>query len=236
MKKIMEGYEMKRYIFLVLWFCVVSVTALPLVVLTGCGGGGGGDSAPAPTPVPPTPPPSTEALIGNFRFVYKILTTWTDRITLNTKSSLKSSEGTDVFTGFNASYPSVTVAVGSWMPSISKYIIVEGMGSSSPFVSGYVFSINADNTLPGCYMISSDSGDTWSNCYAFILPNSHKTPLGSWEMTAEAQASPIDIIEAFEKRLAEDREIQARHPESAVSVDGDLKLKINELKALISGQ
>jgi hypothetical protein len=151
---------------------------------------------------------------------------------LNTKSSLKTSEGTDIYTGYDADYPSVTAAAGAWYPSLSEYIIASVL-YSSPYVQGYVFSINADNTLPGCWMISSDSGSTWSDCYSFIIPESHKSPLGSWEMLIESQNDPIDINEVVEKKIAEDQEAQAQRTKSSSSVDGDLVSKINELKAMI---
>jgi hypothetical protein len=104
---------------------------------------------------------------------------------------------------------------------------------SSPYVQGYVFSINADNTLPGCWMISSDYGSTWSSCYSFIIPESYKSPLGSWEMSMESKNDPIDINEVVEKKIAEDQEAQAQRTKSSSSVDGDLVSKINELKAMI---
>ena len=191
-------------------------------------------TAPTPTPTPtPTPAPPSEDLIGNFRFVYTIISTFTDRITLNNKSSLKTSEGTDVYTGYDADYPSVTYAGGAWYPSISQYIIISGPLYSSPYRRSYVFSINADNTLPGCYQISADSGATWGPCYSFILPASHKSPPGSWEMSLESQNNTIDINEAFEKRMAEDLEVQAQRTESASPVDADVISKINELTAIM---
>jgi hypothetical protein len=178
------------------------------------------------------PPPTSEALIGNFKFVYQIISTWTDRITLDTKSDQKSSEGTDFYTGYNADYPSVTESGGAWSPSISKYIIVT-LYNSSPYCDAYVFAINTDTTLPGCYMISNDYGSTWSDCYSFIIPASNKSPLGSWKMVMESQNDPIDINGVFKNKIAEDQKAQAQRTKSSSSVDGDLVSKINELKAMI---
>jgi len=175
----------------------------------------------------------SEALIGNFKFVYQIISIWTDRITLNTKSSSKTSEGTDIYTGYDADYPSVVLATGAWFPSLSKYVIVTVPQFSTPYIEKYVFSINADNTLSGCWRISSDYGSTWSNCYSFIIPASHKSSLGSWGMLMESQNDPIDINEVVEKKIAEVRKVQAQLTESSSSVDGDLVSKINELKAMI---
>jgi hypothetical protein len=189
--------------------------------------------APAPTPTPtPTPTPSPEALIGNFTFVYKIVSTWTDRITLNAKSDQRSSEGTDIYTGYDADYPSVTFSAGSWSPSISRYMIVTLLDSSA-YVSGYIFSINADNTLPGCYMLSNDDGDTWSDCYSFILPSSRKSPLGSWAMKMESHSDPIGINDIIKKKMAEDQKAQQQRTESAVPVDAAVTSKVKELKAII---
>jgi hypothetical protein len=178
----------------------------------------------------------TEALIGNFKFVYQIISTWTDRITLNTKSSSKTSEGTYFYTGYDADYPTVTSAAGAWYPSLSMYLIATVPLYSSPYISGYVFSINADSTLSGCFMISGDYGSTWSDCYSFIIPASHKTPLGSWatSMTSiKSQNDPIDINKVFEKKIVEHQEVQAQRTESSPSVDGDLVSKINELKVML---
>ncbi len=179
------------------------------------------------------PSSPSEALIGNFRFVYKIISTWTDRVTMNEKSNQKSSEGTYYYTGYNADYPSVTASLGAWFPSLSKYLIVTGRTYGSTFFDGYVFSINTDNTLSGCYMLSSNSGATWSNCYSFIIPTSRKTSLGSWDMSMKSQSDPMDINEVIEKKMTEDQEVQAQRNESFSPVDGNLVSKIDELKTMI---
>ncbi|MDP1989477.1 MAG: hypothetical protein Q8K00_00515 [Syntrophales bacterium] len=178
-----------------------------------------------------TAPAASDTLIGNFKFVFKIIDTSTDRITLDTKSSQKTSEGEYYYTGYNATYPAVT-ARGAWSNSLSKYLIV-ATRTYSAFADAYQFTINTDNTLSGCFMISSDSGVTWSNCYSFIIPESHKSPLGSWEMSMESQNDPIDINDFYEIRMAEDLEAQAQRTEYASPVDSELVSKINELMAII---
>jgi hypothetical protein len=183
-------------------------------------------------PVPP-PAPASDALIGNFKFAYKIIDTFTNRITMNKNTNTKTSEGTDFYSGYDADYPSVTYAGGGLYPSISQYIISIVPLYSSPYRQSYTFSINADNTLPGCYRLSADSGVTWSPCYSFILPASHKTPLGSWEMSMESPNNPIDINKVFEKQMDEDLEVQAQQTESVSPVDADVISKINELTAIM---
>ena len=175
---------------------------------------------------------TSDPLLGNFKFVYKIISMYTDRITMNTKSSSKTSESTYIYTGYDADYPSVTGAAGAWYPSLSEYIIASVL-YSTPYVQGYVFSINADNTLPGCWMISSDYGSTWSSCYSFIIPSSHKSPLGSWDISIESKQDPIAINEVFEKKISEDQQAQAQRTEYSSSIDGNLVSKINEVKAMI---
>ena len=186
---------------------------------------------PAPTPAPtPTPQPSA-ALIGNFTFVYKIYTTiFTDGITLNTKSNQKSSEGTDIYIGYEAKYPSVTISAGAWYPSLSSYLIVSIPTFESIYWSGYSFNINSDNTLPGCYTLFVN--DVPSDCYSFILPSSHKSPLGSWAMLMESKSDPIDINKVFENKVADVQKAQAQRSESVTTVDADLISKIKELKAI----
>lgn len=216
-----------------------SIIVLIVLISVSCGGGGGGGSAattpteapPITTTVPPTPTTS-DALLGNFKFVYKIVTIWTDRITLNTKSNQKTSDGTYIYTGYDATYPSVTAAAGAWYPSLSKYLIVN-VSLNSTFIQGYTFSINADNTLPGCWMMSSNSGATWSNCYSFIIPTSRKTSLGSWEIAVESENDNINIDEVFVRKMAEDQVIQTQQVESVAPVNGDLVSKIYELKVII---
>jgi hypothetical protein len=176
-----------------------------------------------------SPEGTSDPLLGNFKFVYKIISTFTDRITLDKKSGTKTSEGTDIYTGYDAEY-SFRIASGAWYPSLSKYIVLCGDRDSPSFTYDYYrFTINSDNTLPGCWKLDSDE-DT---CYDFIVPASHKTPLGTWDMPIESTNDLIDINEIAEKKIAEDQQAQAQRAESSSSVDGDLVSKINELKALI---
>jgi hypothetical protein len=181
----------------------------------------------------PAPAPASDALIGNFKFVFKIISTFTDRITLNTKTNDKTPEGENFYTGYNATFPAVT-ALGAWSPSLSKYLVV-ATRTYSAYVDAYYFTINTDNTLSGCYRLSSNSGSTWSDCYAFIPP-SHKSPLGVWDMSMESKNDPIGINEVFEKKMAEDLEVQAQRTESASPVDADVISKINEMTAVIKKQ
>ena len=138
-----------------------------------------------------------------------------------------------MYTGYNADYPSDTFAAAAWSPGTSQYFMLVSSVTSSPWLEGYVFSIDADNNLPGCYKLSNDYGSTWTDCYSFTIPASHKSPLGSWEMSMESQNDPTDINKVFEKKMAEVQEAQAQRTESSSPVDGDLVSKINELKAMI---
>lgn len=173
----------------------------------------------------------SDALLGNFTFVYQIINTWTDRVTLNRNSYNKTSEGTDIYLGFDATYPSVTMSAGAWYPSISRYLIVTIPTFSSIYYQGYQFIINSNNTLSGCYTLFTNNIP--SNCYSFIIPTSRKTPPGSWDMPMESQNDPTDINEVFEKKMAEAQETQDQQAESVSSVAANLVPKMSELKALI---
>lgn len=173
----------------------------------------------------------SQNLMGNYKFVYKIVSIWTDRITLNEQLDDKTSEGTYYYAGYDADFPSVTMAMGAWYPSLSSFLMICGLKSSSSYQT-YRFTINSDSTLSGTTKISPTS----SSWYTFIIPDSRKSPLGSWvtSMTSiKSQNDPIDINDVVEKKIAEDQEAQAQRTESSSSVDGDLVSKINELKAMI---
>ena len=227
------------------------VFTLPLIL--GCGGGGG-DSAPAttaitgtdqPAPAPseppaspppatttpaPTPAPSSDALFGNFKFVYQIISIWTDKVTLNTKSNTKSPEGTDVYTGYDADYPSVTVSVGYWSPSISQYAIATVPTYASIYDEAYIFKINSDNTLSGCHFLLVN--DVPYDCDSLIIPASHKTPLGTWDMTQESENTEQEITTRYEKMTNEKLVLQGQQQESACKINENLLMLFKDLKAI----
>ncbi|MCX5837698.1 MAG: BACON domain-containing protein [Deltaproteobacteria bacterium] len=170
-------------------------------------------------------------LIGNFIFEYQIGSDiFTDRITFKTKSNWKTFDGNDMYIGYDADYPSVITAVGAWYPSFSLFRIFTLPRNWFFPHTVYDFSINADNTLSGCHTQSNDLGRTWSNCHSLIIPSSHKSPLGSWDMSMESKNDPIAM---FDKKLAEDQTAQVQRTESSSSVDDDLVSIINEQKAMI---
>lgn len=187
-------------------------------------------TAPAPAPAPAPTPAQSDVLLGNFTFVYQIISIWIDKVTLNQKSDLKTSEGADVYIGFDATYPNVTVSVGAWSPSISKYAIVTVPTYSSIYSDGYIFSINPDNTLSGCHSLIVN--ETPGTCYAFIVPASHRSPLGSWDSAPESQPSPMDLDKIMEIKADEDRYTAARQLESASLINEEVALKVRELKAI----
>jgi len=86
-----------------------SFLGLALFILISCGGGGGGHdnsaditttdqptTTPIEQPTPTTTQTTSDALLGNFTFVYQIISIWTDRITLYANSHEKSPEATDI--------------------------------------------------------------------------------------------------------------------------------------------
>jgi hypothetical protein len=148
-----------------------------------------------------------------------------------TKSNDKTSENTYIYIGYDADFPNITVSAGAWYPSTSKYMIVTIRTYGSTFTDVYTFSINSDNTLPGIYKFMDK--DYTSNLYPFIIPASHKSPLGSWEMLMESQSDRIGINDIMEKKITEDQKVQAQRTESAVPVDAVVISKVKELKAII---
>jgi len=184
-----------------------------------------------PEPLPPSP---EEAILGNFTFVYTIISTWTDRITINKKTTDKTSDGTYFYEGYDASYPSTTLALGAWYPSLSKYLVVCGSTYSSSLSQGYVFSINSDNTLTGYTQLITYG--TPGKMYTLIKSQSHKTTLGSWAMSRESQNDTLDMDEVFERKIYEDQETGVQRTESTSSIDVDIDSKINELNTMIENK
>lgn len=197
-----------------------------------------GISAVEPENPPETSSPSVEeAILGNFQFVYTIISTWTDRITINKKSDSTTSEGTYFYEGYESIYPTTTMALGAWYPSLSQYLIMSGSTSaSSPYRSLYTFSINADNSLTGNYRISDDSGSTWSTGYSFIESQSHKTPLASWPTSRDSKNDTSGRDEALERKFSEDQETRAQRSESSSSMDNHTASIINELKMIFENR
>jgi len=237
---------MKKKFSFSLAYIVCAFFSASLCLLLGCGGGGGGSSSTSTTTTVPSSTTSVSstttttiqptAMIGNYRFVFSIVSTWTTRITLDRYYGSKTSQGTDFFAGYDADFPSVTAALGAWLPSLSQYQIVS-TSKNSTFIDKYVFSINSDNTLSGCYRLSSDSGSTWSSCYNLIIPLSRRTPLSSWDMSMEPQNKPIDINEVYQRKFNEDQEAEAQRGEFEESHnDSNSVSMINELKAFIGNR
>lgn len=185
------------------------------------------------TPEEPSAPSEEEAMMGNFKFVYYIGTTlFTDRITLNKKSTgQQTSEGTDCYEGYEASYPSSTLALGAWYPSISKYLVV--CQFTSTFSQGYTFSINSDNSLTGFTKLKYSS--TWSDSsYTLIKSESYKAPIGSWpRLSMKSESNILNIEELFEIKIAEDQLVYTRQSESTSSTDDVIMSKINELLMIL---
>jgi hypothetical protein len=219
---------------------------IALFFVVSCGGGG--SESTAPTVIPPTTTPTTsDALLGNFTFVYNIISIWTDKVTLNRNSHDKSSEGTEFYLGYNADYPDVTTSAGAWYPSISMYVVVTVPNNESPYIDAYYFTINYDNTLSGSFVLITN--DVPSDHYSFIIPASHKSPLGSWDMISGISTSPLDINDVFEKKWMEteaqrigskapiDKDVaskmEAQQTGSVAPIDKDLASKINELRNMI---
>ncbi|HQB29427.1 MAG TPA: hypothetical protein PLO86_01550 [Syntrophales bacterium] len=197
-----------------------------------------GISAVEPENPPETSSPSVEeAILGNFQFVYTIISTWTDRITINKKRDSTTSEGTSFYEGYESFYPTTTLALGAWYPSLSKYLILSGSTSaSSLYRSLYTFSINADDSLTGNCKISSDGGSTWSTGYSFIEAQSHKTPLASWPTSRDPKQVASDGEEALARKLSEDRETRAQRSESSSSTDNPMASIIAELKVMFENR
>jgi len=184
-------------------------------------------------PQEPSAPSEEEAMMGNFKFVYYIGTTlFTDRITLNKKSAgQQTSEGTDCYEGYEASYPSSTLALGAWYPSISKYVVV--CQFTSTFSQGYTFSINSDNSLTGFTKLKYSS--TWSDStYALIKSQSYKAPVGSWpRLPMKSEYNSLDIEERFEIKVTEDQLFYTKQTGSSSSTDDVTVSIINELLMIL---
>jgi hypothetical protein len=156
----------------------VALLLVGLFLIIGCGGGGGGGGALTSSNSEPTPTPirgctdstadnynpsanvdegclyigAMDDLLGNFRFVYSIYSTFTHRYTLNKRLAIKNDEGYRIYEGFDADYPSLDLyALATWYESRKQYFLIDEPVAVNGDELGmaYLFSINGDGSLSG---------------------------------------------------------------------------------------
>ncbi|MGK7344314.1 MAG: hypothetical protein ACNS63_00715 [Candidatus Nitrospinota bacterium M3_3B_026] len=153
-------------------------TAFMLVItITACGGGGGGGSSSEDTSGP-----SPKDIIGNLKFVFNVVDEFTHRYTVDGKTTddEKTSDGTDMYIGYDADNSNDALAV-AWYPSLSKYLAVATTALNDTFWT-YDFTITDTGGLRGCFRMMI--GDTLFDCYA-LKDVSQRFPLGVWARTGK---------------------------------------------------
>lgn len=174
-----------KKIFTKLILCLGLALAVP-----ACGGGGGGGGGEALTG------PASADLNGNFRFVYTLVSQYTDKFTFTGPSGETMDEGTEIYMGFNADY-AFLVAAGAWYPSRSEFLVVGDTALEDTW-QAYAFTIGEDGALSGCYYLSS--GNYLSSCYPLDPAQSHKFERGQWRTAGTFGG---DGGGAVQQRLAE---------------------------------
>lgn len=147
----------------------VLAALMTVLMVSACGGGGSGGSNTA----------EADKLLGNFKFVYVIISEYTKKVTLDAKTSEKNSDGEDIYSGYDADYPTYS-ALAAWSPSLSKYLLVVQTAITGWYYD-YTFVIESDGRLTGCFYLSING--SLSPCYALNSTTSHKYSAGAWGRT-----------------------------------------------------
>jgi hypothetical protein len=152
----------------------MALAFVAVMALAACGGGGGGGGSAAADP--------SDKLLGNFIFQYSLSgSTYSDRYTFDTKLEDTTSDGTPFYGGHDADH-SAYAAVGAWLPSLSKYLVVANTALNDIYWV-YSFVIEGDGRLTGCldYMLS---GSLTGFCTAFDSTASRRYDSSSWGRAA----------------------------------------------------
>ena len=198
---------------------LAAVAFMLVITITACGGGGGGGSS-----SDTTSGPSSKDVIGNLKFVYDIISEYTDRYTIDgkTKSDNKTSDDTEIYMGYNADYPSLGLEVAAaWYPSLSKYLAVAETALSDTYYN-YTFTITDTGGLRGCFSMSISG--TFSDCYD-LKDVSQRFPLDVWARTDFSGREWND-------RLSEIRELEEARMTGATRSISNLD-EFMELKAAL---
>lgn len=184
-----------------------------LVFLISCGGGGGGGSSSTTESV-------NEKIIGNFYFLYTIISQFDDKVTITSTTSSSTSEGTPIYSGYDADSTS-RIAVGAWYPSTGKYIIVQATALSTTYL-GFIFVIEGDNRLTGSFKLEYNG--VWSPAYALNSTSSKKFASGAWARTMNQKTGDENIALKIQEASAVN---------SLQQEDVELKSKIAELQSAL---
>ena len=169
---------------------IAGFTLVTALSLASCGGGGGGSEPSSPAAQTPSGPSSAD-LVGNLKITANNPRTGASesRLTFTTKSTSKTSDGTDIYSGTSDFLG--RPAYGAWYPSLSKYVAAYFLAASNlgGMYYTYEFTLEPDGSLTGCQIatigsriITGDQVPLRSNepCWEIIPAQSHKYPAGVW--------------------------------------------------------